>query len=446
MSLRVGAEIAHQFRIESVLGQGGFGHAYLVRDLNLGVLRVIKELSAKYLLDDSICHRFVNEAQTMANLNHPHIVTVHQLLKPPVVRDYYIVMEYMAGGSLDHLLDEGNLPVERAVEIVIDVCKGLEPAHNQKIVHRDIKPHNILLSEDGKIIKVGDWGIAHLPDLSLTVGGQPGTLYYMSPEQAQANLSVDDRQRRPGIDGRSDLYSVGVMLFQMLTGQFYLDFRQISHQASEAFRRQHRSPYDIAEERLNQVRMAAILQAIVDQPAQRPSSYIPIPPALESVILKAVEKKPDNRYQTATELMTALQKALKPAKKPDPTIAIEPPANTRVQSAIEEAKRAFDRMQYDQALDMLRRVKAEAPYYPQIYIEMAAAYNFLRRHEEARQLLEEGIKNNPHHATLYRDLGLTYNKLNQPQKAAEALAQSLQLEPNQATVRALLRQVQQGIH
>jgi serine/threonine-protein kinase len=183
MPLRPGDKLADQYQIESVLGQGGFGQVYLARDLSLGALRVIKE---------PLTGRFGNEEtqkRLMAQLAHTNIVAIYQLLTPPLVRDYYIVMEYIAGGSLDHLLHrEGRLSVDRAVKIVIDVCRGLAQAHKQGIVHRNIKPANIFLSEDKDIAKVGGWSTAYLPNVKEVIYGQPGTWLYPSPEQIRASL------------------------------------------------------------------------------------------------------------------------------------------------------------------------------------------------------------------------------------------------------------------
>ena len=151
-----------EYRIERILGRGAFGTVYLAHDNLLDRPVAIKELTLTAQTDEVAFKRFLQEARAAGSLNHPHVVTVYALkvVEPNV---YYVVMEYLAGGSLRGLLDErGPLPVEEAVRIAADVCEGLAAAHAKGIVHRDVKPGNILLTEDGRA-KVGDFGIAHMP-------------------------------------------------------------------------------------------------------------------------------------------------------------------------------------------------------------------------------------------------------------------------------------------
>ena len=150
-----------EYRIERILGQGAFGTVYLARDTLLDRPVAIKELTLTAQTDEVAFNRFLQEARAAGGLNHPHIVTVYAL--KAVEPNVYLVMEYLAGGSLSALLEErGPLPVEEAVRIAADVCEGLAAAHAKGIIHRDVKPGNILLAEDGRA-KVGDFGIAHVP-------------------------------------------------------------------------------------------------------------------------------------------------------------------------------------------------------------------------------------------------------------------------------------------
>lgn len=439
MPFRPGEKLTDQFEIKSVLGQGGFGCAYLAHDRNLGVPRVIKELLAGRFWDESVQKRFIHEARTMARLSQhsPYVVTVHQLLTPPLVRDYYIVMDYMAGGSLDDLLrQKGKLSIDQTVKIAVDVCRGLAQAHKLGIVHRDIKPPNILLSKDGKIVKVADFGIAHIPRTDMNTYGQPGTLDYMSVEQARANISAGRARSAGKIDGRSDLYAVGVTLFQMVTGQSYLDFKSVVDEAFKAFRRRHGlSPFDelgrLAQSDLEQARNMAILQAIIEREPRQPRQYNPaIPPALETVILKALAKDPQDRYQTAAEMIEAMQR-----------VGEDP----RVDELLEKARSASEKMKYPQALELLEQAKAIAPNDPRVYNEMASLYNLMRRHDDASRVLKEGLKISPGEPALFRDLGLTYYKMGQGRKAIEALDRSLQLDPNQSKIRGLLKKLRQEV-
>jgi len=218
-----------EYRIVRVLGQGGFGTVYLAHDTLLDRPVAIKELTITAQTDEVAFKRFIQEARIAGGLNHPHIVTVYAL--KVVGPNVYLVMEYLAGGSLRALLEQrGSLPVEQAVHIAADLCEGLAAAHAQDIVHRDVKPENILLTEDGRA-KVGDFGITHVPRgtggtyLSQLTGAglQPGTLLYMSPEQIRGQQ----------VDGRSDVYQVGVLLYEMLTGRHYVDMDALGQQVQE---------------------------------------------------------------------------------------------------------------------------------------------------------------------------------------------------------------------
>jgi tetratricopeptide (TPR) repeat protein/tRNA A-37 threonylcarbamoyl transferase component Bud32 len=219
-------QLLYEYRIERVLGQGAFGIVYLAHDTFLDRPVAIKELTLTAQADEVAFQRFLQEARAAGNLNHPHIVTVHTLkVAEPSV---YLVMEYLAGGSLRALLERrGPLPVVDAVRIAADVCEGLAAAHARGIVHRDVKPENVLLTADGQA-KIGDFGIAHVPlgagGTSLTQAGfQPGTLVYMSPEQIRGQV----------VDGRSDVYQVGALLYEMLTGRHYVDMGALERQARD---------------------------------------------------------------------------------------------------------------------------------------------------------------------------------------------------------------------
>jgi serine/threonine protein kinase len=218
-----------EYRITRTLGQGAFGTVYLAQDTLLDRPVAIKELTAAAQADPVAFQRFLQEARAAGSLNHPHIVTVYAL--KPTDAAVYLVMEYLPGGSLRGLLSQcGRLPVEDAARIAADVCDGLAAAHAKGIVHRDVKPENILLTADGRA-KVGDFGIAHVPRTAggATVGGltqtgfQPGTLVYMSPEQI----------RGEGVDGRSDVYQAGAILHEMLAGRHYLDIEALTRRAKE---------------------------------------------------------------------------------------------------------------------------------------------------------------------------------------------------------------------
>ena len=213
-----------EFKIIRRLGSGGFGAVYLAQDTQLNRPVAIKELHAAGLEDEASRQRFVQEAYTIGQLNHPHIVTVYRLLQTDTAD--YIILEYIPGGSLrDHLKQSGKMDIQPALQIAAEVCAALAVVHAKGIVHRDIKPENILLTADGHA-KVSDFGIAHVPreagGLGLTqTGAQVGTSLYMSPEQVRGEK----------LTGASDVYQVAAVLYEMLTGQDYIDSHTLRVQA-----------------------------------------------------------------------------------------------------------------------------------------------------------------------------------------------------------------------
>ncbi len=301
MALEVGQTLLGKYKIERVLGEGGFGCVYQATD-NLQRPVAIKELRTELANDANALRRFQNEAIAIAKLNNPHIVTVWGMEQDGP--HHYIVLEFMDGGSLANLLAQrGKLTPGEAAMIARAVCDGLAAAHQLGIVHRDIKPANILLSRDGKAIKISDFGIAHVPASVSNVtnvtrlGTAMGTPWYMSPEQARGQK----------VDARSDLYSVGVMLYEMVAGYMYLDFT---------------SDFLGDLEKLK-----------TDPPRPLPSN---IPAGLQQIITRALAKDPAQRYQSAEEMSAALQAFITPgatiaipttpSRKP---IAVPKPASSR---------------------------------------------------------------------------------------------------------------------
>lgn len=244
MSLTPG-DTLFEYRITRSLGQGAFGTVYLAQDTLLDRPVAIKELNASAQADTVAFQRFLQEARVAGSLNHPNIVTIYAL--KPVQNSMYMVMEYLSGNSLRTLLSQcGRLSVDNAVRIAADVCEGLSAAHTKGIVHRDIKPENILLTAEGRA-KVGDFGIAHVPRVvggaNMTATGfQPGTLVYMSPEQI----------RGEAVDSRSDVYQVGTLLYEMLTGRCCIDIETLTRCAQETsggnMLRMQARLYDLLEE------------------------------------------------------------------------------------------------------------------------------------------------------------------------------------------------------
>jgi tRNA A-37 threonylcarbamoyl transferase component Bud32 len=236
-----------QLEILALLGQGGMGAVYKARQKKLDRLVALKVLPPEVARDPAFAERFTREARSLARLNHPQIVTVHDF--GDVDGLYYFTMEYVDGRNLRDLLHEGPLPPAQARSLVLQICDALQYAHDEGLVHRDIKPENILLDRKGRV-KVADFGLAKLVGLTptyLTLTGTHevmGTLLYMAPEQMKQAHNVDHR---------ADLYSLGVILYEMVTGELPLGrFAPPSRKAG-------------VDERLDQV----VLKALAREPAER---------------------------------------------------------------------------------------------------------------------------------------------------------------------------------
>src|SRR5262245_19612373 len=244
------AELARRFPLLGVLellGQGGMGAVYKARQTKLDRLVAVKILPPEVARDPAFAERFMREARSLARLNHPHIVTVHDF--GDVDGLYYFSMEYVDGSNLRDLLQAGALPTAQALTIIPQLCDALQYAHDEGLVHRDIKPENILLDRKGRG-KIADFGLARLVGLTptyLTLTGTHevmGTLLYMAPEQMKRSHTVDHR---------ADIYSLGVVLYEMLTGELPLGrFAPPSHKAAVG-------------RRLDQV----VLRALAREPAER---------------------------------------------------------------------------------------------------------------------------------------------------------------------------------
>jgi serine/threonine-protein kinase len=271
--------IGGRYEIGDLLGYGGMAEVHKGKDVRLGRDVAVKVLRADLARDPSFQNRFRREAQAAAGLNHPSIVAVYDTGEDdgPDGHTPYIVMEYVEGHTLrDVLKAQGHLPSQQAMEITAEVCSALDFSHRSGIVHRDIKPGNVMITDSGAI-KVMDFGIARaLADNAATVTATAaviGTAQYLSPEQA----------RGESVDARSDVYSTGCLLYELLTGHppFTGD-----------------SPVAIA------------YQHVRENPQVPSSVNHAVPPALDSIVMKALAKNPLNRYQTAAEMRADLQRAL----------------------------------------------------------------------------------------------------------------------------------------
>jgi eukaryotic-like serine/threonine-protein kinase len=261
-----------RYRVEQELGRGGMAKVYRGQDTVLGRTVAIKILAPQFADDQDFVHRFRREAQAAARISNQNLVSVFDTGSDDGV--HFIVMEYVDGRTLaDLIAGGGRILPDRAIEIAIDVCRALEAAHAQGVIHRDIKPGNIMLEQNGNV-KVTDFGIARVTSTAETIAQTAavlGTASYLSPEQAQGQP----------VDGRSDLYSLGCVVFEMVTG---------------------RAPF------LGDSPVAVASKHVLEQPTP-PSRLNPdVSPDLDAVILRALSKNPANRYQTAEEFREDLER------------------------------------------------------------------------------------------------------------------------------------------
>jgi serine/threonine-protein kinase len=259
-----------RYRFVRTVGQGGMATVWLAEDETLGRKVALKVLAERYAEDESFIERFRREAQAAAGLNHPNIVAIYD--RGEAEGTYYIAMEYLPGPTLKDVIErEGPLDPDRAIGYTQQVLQALGFAHRHGVVHRDIKPHNIIVNDDR--LKVTDFGIARAGASQMTeVGSIIGTAQYLSPEQARG------QQVRPP----ADLYSLGVVLYEMLTGK-------VPFEGDSA---------------------VAIAMKQVSEPPPRPRSLNPrIPESLEQVVLRSLAKDPGLRYQSADEMTADLDRA-----------------------------------------------------------------------------------------------------------------------------------------
>ncbi|MBR5267502.1 MAG: Stk1 family PASTA domain-containing Ser/Thr kinase, partial [Lachnospiraceae bacterium] len=249
----------------------GMSEVYKAKCHKLNRMVGVKVLKAEFTTDAGFVSKFKMEAQAAAGMSHPNIVNIYDVIDEGDL--HCIVMELVEGITLkNYIAKKGHLGVKESIGIAIQVAQGIEAAHDQHIIHRDIKPQNMLISKDGKV-KVADFGIARAVSSQTMNSTVVGSVHYVSPEQARGGF----------VDARTDIYSLGITMFEMLTGK-------------------------VPFEGENTVTVAL---AHLEEPIVLPSMLNPeIPPALEQIILKCTEKKPENRYASISDLISDLRKAL----------------------------------------------------------------------------------------------------------------------------------------
>lgn len=479
MSFAIGEQVG-PYRVVQQLGHGGMSTVYKAYHAALDRHVALKVLHPAFKGDSNFLERFQREARIVAKLTHPHIVPVYDFSEHEGTP--YLVMRYIEGRTLKaELAEQGPLPLERIVRILRPVCDALEYAHGQGILHRDVKPSNILLSQEGRTY-VTDFGLARMVlagDSTISQDRMIGTPQYISPEQAKGDA----------LDRRTDLYSLGVVVFEMLTGF-------VPYQADTPF---------------------AVVHDHIYSPLPLPSSFNPeVPPAVEQAVLKALAKTPDDRYQDAGDLLRALEAASQraptappavegvpvaagppssaspepapstvavPAQGPVPsTVAIEtaakpgranrrwvwitasilavlalaavgwfvvrplltktppaaatvpeePSADPRIADAYPRAGEIFPQERAEEVLAELDRRIEDNPDNPLLHLERGNVLYDLQRWEEAAEAYRESIRLDPRQILSHYNLGVTYLHLRRPQMALPEFEIVLQLNPETA--------------
>ena len=269
--LNPGTYLQNRYEILERIGSGGMSVVYKAQCHTLNRLVAIKVLKEEFAFDENFVSKFKMEAQAAARLSHPNIVSVYDVVDEDVL--HYIVMELIEGITLKNYIEKkGHLESKEAIGIAIQVAQGIGAAHEQHIIHRDIKPQNMIISRDGKV-KVADFGIARAVSTQTMNATAVGSVHYISPEQAKGGYC----------DERSDIYSFGITMYEMVTGK-------------------------VPFEGDNTITVAL---AHLEEPVTPPRMYVPeVSQALEQIILKCTQKRPERRYSNVTDVIADLRKAL----------------------------------------------------------------------------------------------------------------------------------------
>jgi len=303
----IGHELGGRYEIISRIGGGGMALVYKAHDVLLNRKVAVKVLRQQFVHDEEFIRRFRREAQAAASLSHPNVVSIYDVGREEDV--HFIVMEYVEGSNLNEIIHErAPLQPEEAVHIAAQICDALVSAHQNQIIHRDIKPHNILIGKNGRV-KVTDFGIARAVTASTITqtGSVVGSVHYFSPEHAKGTSTGE----------KSDLYSLGIVLYQMLTGK--LPFHG-------------ESPISVALKHLQETFVEPrVINTL-------------IPQSVENVILRAMRKNPAERYASASDMLRDLETCMLPERLHEPKVVFTPIADdldeTRIMPAIRHSSGA----------------------------------------------------------------------------------------------------------
>ena len=303
--------LAGRYELIEKTGEGGMVIVYKGKDRLLNRFVAIKILRPEYIKDEQFIKNFIHESQAAAGLTHPNIVAVYDVGREGDI--YYIVMELAEGITLsEYIRKNGRIEYHEAIQIIRQVCLALETAHSKQLVHRDVKPHNIIMTDQG--VKLADFGIAKAVSAATIVGGSDkvmGSVHYFSPEQARGSY----------VDERSDIYSAGIVMYEMITGKV---------------------PFD------GDTAVSIALMHINDE-MKKPSELVSnVPPSLERIIMKATDKVQTNRYKSAEEMLEDIEgldfisKTLEPvAYAPKPEPKVEPHVRRKNEDEFDEDEEQF---------------------------------------------------------------------------------------------------------
>ena len=352
--VKIGMMIGDRYEILEKIGTGGMSDVYKAKCHKLNRFVAIKVLKQEFSENANFVSKFRTEAQAAAGLMHPNIVNVYDVGEENGI--YYIVMELVDGITLKKYIEKkARLSFKEAVSIAIQVSMGIEAAHNNHIIHRDIKPQNIIISKDGKV-KVTDFGIAKAATSNTITSNVMGSVHYTSPEQARGGYS----------DEKSDIYSLGITIFEMLTG---------------------RVPF-------NGETTVAIAIKHIQEEMPSPKEFVPeIPASVEGIVLKCCQKSPDRRYQSMQELIADLKQSL---MNPEEAIVPNDPdmeAGTRPitdneRAQIKRRTAYHDRYEYEEREESMRlRAEAEPIYEDEEEPEDEDDYDYNPRMEKVTTFL-----------------------------------------------------------
>ncbi len=346
--LNAGTFIQNRYEIISKIGSGGMADVYKAKDHKLNRQVAIKVLKSEFREDKVLISKFRTEAQSAAGLSHGNIVNIYDVGEEAGIN--YIVMELVEGVTLkEYIKDQGRLSVKEATSIALQISAGLEAAHNNGIIHRDVKPQNIMISTDGKV-KVADFGIARATSANTVTSNVMGSVHYSSPEQARGGYS----------DEKSDIYSLGITIYEMLTGHV---------------------PFN------GDTAVEVALQHLQDE-MHGPKEEVPeIPFSTNQIVLKCTQKNPDRRYQNMAELIRDLRESLVNPDGDFVVLPLDPDSPTLVMSRedVDQLKSEQKMPTYDESIDVgaaadIHRLDEPAPdtdraYKPGSYFEQSRYQN-----------------------------------------------------------------------